>query len=58
MGPVVVFEMPVFRANREAPVAVALEINFALWVMIACLAIRVIGILSHHIIPVISIVYF
>jgi hypothetical protein len=40
MGPVVVFEMPVFRANREAPVAVALEINFALWVMIACAAIR------------------
>jgi hypothetical protein len=40
MGLVVVFEMPVFQANREAPVAVALEINFALWVMIACVAIR------------------
>jgi hypothetical protein len=39
-GPGCCCEITGLGANREAPVAVALEINFALWVMIACLAIR------------------
>jgi hypothetical protein len=36
----VVVRLTISRTNFEAPLAIALEINLALWIMIACAAIR------------------